>query len=165
VPRVGDVDFTVDRLVARANGDLAGGLGNLVHRVVTMVHRYRGGRPPTGAARAERLADACAQAPHRIDAALEAFDFRAAVAAVWAIVEEANRYIEQVRPWHLSTEDRDAALAVLLDACRALGEHLGPFLPDTAARIVDRCTPSDGRLPAPRPLFPRILTATPETVA
>ena len=35
VPRVGDTDFTVDKLIARANEDLANGLGNLVNRVVS----------------------------------------------------------------------------------------------------------------------------------
>jgi methionyl-tRNA synthetase len=44
VPRVGDTDFTVARLVNRANDDLAGGVGNLVQRVVTLIHRYRDGR-------------------------------------------------------------------------------------------------------------------------
>jgi methionyl-tRNA synthetase len=163
VPRVGDVDFTVDRLVARADGDLAGGLGNLVHRVVTMVHRYRDGRPPEREGRADRLTDACARAPQRIDAALEAFDLRAATAALWTIVEEANRHIERTRPWHLSTEDRDDVLDVLLRACRTLGEQLDPFLPDTAGRIVAQCTPVEGRLPPSRPLFRRIVTATPAT--
>ena len=46
VPRVGDADFTVARLVARANDDLANGLGNLVSRVTSMTHRYRHGRVP-----------------------------------------------------------------------------------------------------------------------
>jgi len=43
VPRVGDTDFTVARLIARANDDLANGLGNLVSRVVSLVHSYREG--------------------------------------------------------------------------------------------------------------------------
>ena len=34
------------RLVARANDDLANDLGNLVSRVVALVHRYRDGRVP-----------------------------------------------------------------------------------------------------------------------
>jgi methionyl-tRNA synthetase len=44
VPRTGDSDFSVDRLVARANEDLANGLGNLIHRVVTLAHSYRNGK-------------------------------------------------------------------------------------------------------------------------
>ncbi len=43
VPRTGDTDFTVGKLIARANDDLANGLGNLVNRVVSLAHAYRGG--------------------------------------------------------------------------------------------------------------------------
>jgi methionyl-tRNA synthetase len=43
VPRVGDTDFTVAKLIGRANEDLANGLGNLVSRVVSLVHSYSGG--------------------------------------------------------------------------------------------------------------------------
>jgi methionyl-tRNA synthetase len=46
VPRVGDADFTVERLIARADDELANGLGNLVNRVVAMIHRYRDGYLP-----------------------------------------------------------------------------------------------------------------------
>ena len=49
VPRVGDADFTVERMIARADDELANGLGNLVNRVVAMIHRYRGGRVPAAA--------------------------------------------------------------------------------------------------------------------
>jgi len=56
VPRVGDTDFTVAKLVARANEDLANGIGNLVSRVVSLVHSYRDGtvrpcRRPDGTSR------------------------------------------------------------------------------------------------------------------
>ena len=46
VPRTVDADFTVDRVVKRSDEDLAHGVGNLVHRIVTMVHRLCDGRPP-----------------------------------------------------------------------------------------------------------------------
>ena len=67
VPRVGDADFTVARLVARADDELANGLGNLVNRVVAMIGRYRDGQLPGGPGRpaapgGERLAAACRQA-------------------------------------------------------------------------------------------------------
>ena len=92
----------------------------------------------------------------RVDAALEDFDFRRATGAVLSIVEEANRYIDRVRPWELAKTGREAdALATLLYACRALGAELGPFVPDLAARVTKQCTAVDGALPAPLPLIKR----------
>jgi len=161
VPRVGDADFTVARLTARYERDLANDLGNLVNRVVSMVHRYRGGTPsPYQVKESDPLVAAWRAAPGRVDAALADFDFRLATAAVWRVVEEANRYVEESRPWHLARTDDaaalDQALGVLLAACQAVGELLVPFLPGAAARITAQCTPVDGRLPEPRHLFPRV---------
>ena len=172
VPRVGDADFTVERLIARADDELANGLGNLVNRVVAMIHRYRDGHPPQRAGPAcgplahRDLDLACRQARDLIGAALEKFDFREAAAAVWAIADEANRFVNRVRPWQLARAEHDgaeapgrldAALCVLLDACQVLGRELTPFLPDAAARITAQCTPGgDGRLPSPSPVFRRL---------
>ncbi|MCC8251595.1 methionine--tRNA ligase [Saccharothrix luteola] len=168
VPRVGDADFTEARLVARANEDLANGLGNLVNRVTVMVHRYREGRPPVAAPDpdAEPLTAACRDAPDLVHAAVSDFDFRRATAAVWRIVEEANRYVEQVRPWDLARAERggdaeagkrlDAAVTSLLAACRVLARELTPFVPALATRISEQCVTLTGRLPQPQPLFPRL---------
>jgi methionyl-tRNA synthetase len=169
VPRVGDADFTLGRLVERANSDLASGLGNLVHRTITMIHRYRDGSVPEATVRTdatERLEQACEAAPDAIDAALDAFDFRRATAAIWTIVEEANRTIEATRPWQLAKAERngdceatahlDTALAALHSACTSLAEHLAPFLPTAAELITTQCTPTTGTLPPSTALFPRI---------
>jgi methionyl-tRNA synthetase len=169
VPRVGDADFTIDKLTARANGDLANDLGNLVNRVVSMLHRYRDGRVPAApqpATGADPLVAACHLAPELVTAALAAFDFRRATAAAWTIVDEANRYVEYIRPWQLARAERegdttagshlDAALGILIHACRTIAEQLAPFLPGAAARIAAQCRPSAGRLPVPQPAFPRI---------
>ncbi|MPZ28608.1 MAG: methionine--tRNA ligase [Micromonosporaceae bacterium] len=167
VPRTGDVDFTVGRLVARANADLAGGIGNLVHRVVTMVHRYRAGRTPTGPT-AAAVADTCRDAPEQIATALLGYDFRRACAALWTIVDEANRHVEHARPWELAAAERagdrdaghrlDASLATLVGAVRTLARELAPFLPGTATAIVGQTTAgADGRLPASRPLITRLV--------
>ncbi|MEV6524435.1 methionine--tRNA ligase [Longispora sp. NPDC051575] len=246
VPRVGDADFTEARLLARANADLAGGVGNLVHRVTTLARRHGctpaspapttppgdgpsraltgtpndlGPRasthdavPPAephgtdtasyGAAHgadtasfgvpygadpahfgAEHGADpgrragaavlgdesgevgdpsvlvrACRDAPGLVDSALARADFRQAAGAVWAIVEEANRYLEQTLPWELARDGHPVGgiLGVLVGACQVLGTELAPFVPDTAARVRERCTPVDGILPALPPVFPRL---------
>jgi methionyl-tRNA synthetase len=183
VPRAGDADFTVGRLVARADGELANGLGNLVNRVAAMIGRYRDGRVPgvTEPAAAvpggDRLAAACREANAAAGAALDDFDFRRATAAVWRIVDEANAFASRARPWELARAELDgtgldgtgpggdslldAVLAQLLDACSVLGRELEPFLPGLAALVTAQCTPGgDGRLPVPRPVFRR-LSATP----
>jgi methionyl-tRNA synthetase len=223
VPRVGDTDFTVARLVSRANDELANGLGNLVSRVTALVRRYRGGQvpaagapaagapatgapatgaPATGAiatgaiasgpiasgpiasgaiasgpiasgapAGAEPLEEAIRLSPGRVDAALAGFDFRAATAAVWSIVDEANRYVSQTQPWVAAKLERggdpeagrqlDAILATLVRACRAVAEQLEPFLPDAAARVAQQCAAPDGQLPAAAPVFSRLEVAGP----
>ena len=170
VPRVGDADFTIARLIARANDELANGLGNLVNRVISMIHRYRAGHPPRTSDSppgSETLRKASQRAPELIETALANFDFRAGTAAVWAIADAANRYISQTQPWLLARADRDGdtgaahqldtVLATLIQAIRTLGDTLTPFLPETATRITRQCTTNTtGRLPDPKPVFGRI---------
>jgi methionyl-tRNA synthetase len=163
VPRVGDADFTLDRLDTRTREDLVGGLGNVVHRVVTMIHRFRDGIAPSVPAgvpsaiqdAVKDLVAAYERAPGTIDAALADADFRTAAGALTDIVGAANRCIEATTPWTLAAAARqgdgdasrrlDAVLGVLLQACRVLGRELSPFLPDAATRIVGAC--AGGRLP------------------
>jgi methionyl-tRNA synthetase len=171
VPLAGDADFTTGRLIARANDELANGLGNLLHRVISMVHRYRGGCLPgtsDTAPGSEELTVACARAPGLIEAALARFDFRAATGALWAIAVAANRYINHIQPWQLARSERsgdaaaarqlDSVLVTLVQAIRTLGDNLTPFLPGAAARITQQCAATCGRLPQPHPLFERITT-------
>jgi methionyl-tRNA synthetase len=183
VPRGADADFTVDRLVGRANGELANGFGNLVNRVVSLIHRYRDGHvPPATPAPAAKVAAesavlattgldaAIADAPGVIAEALEDFDFRRATEAVWRIADEANRLVNRARPWDLARAGDHAqlndVLSRLLRACEAIGAQLTPFLPDAAPRITRQCAPdATGRLPLPTPLLPRLTRPAPPTVA
>ncbi|GAA3445347.1 methionine--tRNA ligase [Planomonospora venezuelensis] len=157
VPRVGDADFTAERLVARHDDELANGLGNLVNRVAGMVHRYRDGIVP--ADRDPALDGVRAGAPDTVAEALEAFDFRRATGAVHEVVEVANRYVSQVKPWQLAREGSarlDPVLGTLVETCREVAGLLAPFLPDAAVRVAARCAGPGERLPAPAPVFPRL---------
>jgi methionyl-tRNA synthetase len=186
VPRVGDTDFTPERLIARADNELANGIGNLVNRVVAMIHRYRGGLLPGPAASAaspgagpvasaiaspiaspiagtDELTRTYLTAPERVDAALADFSFRSASGAVWQIAHQANGYINQVKPWTLAgapgpAAQLDTVLGTLYQACQVLAAELTPFLPDAAVRIAAQLTPVSpgGPLPRPAPVFSRL---------
>jgi len=170
VARLGDTDFTAERLVHRANSDLANGLGNLQQRTLTLVHKYRHGRiappaPASPAALGSELSLACQALPHRIDQALARFDFRAATAAICSVVQAGNRFAETERPWELARRaergDRAAAtrldevLGVLTGACRTLATEAGPFLPGGSATLSEQLSPQHGAIAPPVPVFAR----------
>jgi methionyl-tRNA synthetase len=158
VARTGDTDYSDARLTARFDEDLANNIGNLVNRTVSMVVKYRDGVVPVGAPEdpaASALRAARDAAASTIDDALRAFDFRRAVEAVVRIGDEANRYVQAVKPWQLTgnSAELDAVLAELVAACRDIAEHLTPFLPAAAQRIHDQC--GGDVLPRASPVFPR----------
>jgi methionyl-tRNA synthetase len=167
VSRVGDTDFTVDRLVSRANGDLSHALGNLVNRILTLVHRYRDGRVTAsgGSRSGTALAGAVSELPGRIDRALDDFDFRSATEALSSVVDEGNRLVDAERPWELAAAERsgdataagrlDDVLALLVHACRAVATELEPFIPTGAARLRSQLLSGD-RVGRPEPAFPRL---------
>jgi methionyl-tRNA synthetase len=167
VARVGDTDFTIERLVHRANHDLANGLGNLVHRTLTLVHKYRDGQVPEPRHTGETtpLTNACAELADQIDQKLGEFDFRAATGALRSVIDEGNRLIAAERPWELARDQRaghtraadhlDAVLASLITACRLLAVELQPFLPAGAQRLHDQLL-TGHRVGHPQPAFPRL---------
>ncbi len=168
VPRVGDADYTTERLIGRYHEDLANGLGNLVNRTVSMIHKYRGGTVPPLADPLPvfPLTDAIDSAPADVDAAMDRFDFRQATAAIWKIVSEANRYVVEMEPWNLAKAEKegdaeagqrlDDVLALLVHAGRAVAEELTPFLPKAAHKVAAQLGSGAGQLDKPQPLFPRI---------
>jgi methionyl-tRNA synthetase len=116
------------------------------------------GAPARHGTAGRALAQARCQIPQRTTAALAAFDFRSATAAIWEVVEAANRYVERAEPWRLARAERDGdaaagarldeSLALLIGTCAQLGRELAPFLPGVAARTQAACDDSAGSLPA-----------------
>lgn len=174
VAKAGDTDYTAERLVARANEDLANNMGNLVNRAVSMVRKYRDGVIPPVAQdnpAAEALRAARNEAAAAIDEALANFDFRRAVEAVARIGDEANRYVEATTPWALAKAEKkedappaalDAVLAELVATVRDLAEHLTPFLPAAARRIAEQAGDGGDVVAEPKPVFPRLELAPAE---
>lgn len=131
--RIGeDGDFSHDRLAQRYDGDLASEAGNLVHRVLTMVEKYTGGKVPE---RAEGFLEAWPAYRE----AMENFRPDTALEVTWSVIRQANQYIDQQQPWALvkMKEDRmlNNTLYVLLETLRHLAWMLYPLMPETAEKL------------------------------
>ncbi len=176
VPFGNDGDFSHKSVLNRINGDLANDLGNLVQRVLSMIGRYCDGRVPAPGDRTSEDEALLEQAKATLDAVRRQMDVQAlheALERIWTLVKAANTYVDRQAPWRLHKEDpkrRDAALYVLAEAIRRLGLYLQPFVPDSAAKILDQLGVDPGArdfsaigdalapgtpLPKPTPVFPR----------
>jgi len=152
-----DGDFSEERFEQAYRSELAGQLGNLAHRTLTMIERYRDGvvppRPPRAAAAELALRRETAALPARVAAHIEAFAFHLAFDAIWHVVAEANRTVSEIEPWALArtaeqAEEadirREAALALddclnaLAEALQAVACALVPLLPETASKLAGK---------------------------
>ena len=141
-----DGDFSRARLLHRYNADLGNDLGNLLNRETVMALRYLGGELPSpggGASIDRELAVLANGLGAHVEAAVEAWDFPAALDAIWSLVRRANVYVEESEPWRLaraperSAKDRlGVVLANVAEALRVLAIHLAPFVPETADRVL-----------------------------
>ncbi|MFP3902444.1 MAG: methionine--tRNA ligase [Acidimicrobiia bacterium] len=167
VGAVADTDFTRERLVARADEDLANALGNVVNRVATLVHRTRGGRvpEPSPAAGGAPLAAVRGLEQEAADAIAD-FDLRGATRRIVDAVATLNRDLEATRPWELARAcddgDRgrrgelDALLARHVSTARLIARAVRSIVPDLAVLLAHQLG-GDGRdLPTPTPAVARL---------
>jgi methionyl-tRNA synthetase len=147
VPATDDGDFARERFLRAYNNDLADKLGNLLNRTLGMVGRYFDGVAPAPGApdpADEALLVTARGLRERVDAAMDRFAPNEALAAIWDLVDAANKYVEETAPWTLAKRrkagpDAEAAgerlatvLYNLLEALRLLALHTRPFVPSAA---------------------------------
>src|SRR4051794_39896208 len=141
----GDGNFSWEAMVDRHNADLANGLGNLASRVLAMLaSNFDGVVPDVDPAKeAGPLPGLVEDVVRRYDDAVERFALTQALAVVWEIVDEANRYLVDRAPWVLAKDParRDELAGVLrasAEALRVLAVMISPIMPDAAGRLWDQ---------------------------
>ena len=180
VPFGNDGDFSHRSMVNRINSELANDLGNLAQRSLSMVGRYCDGTLPAPGEFADADTEILSQAANVIGDVRKHMDnqaFHEALEAIWVLVRAANAYVDAQAPWHLHKENparRDTVLYVLAETIRHLGIYIQPFMPDSAAKMLDLlAVGEDARefahigadhaltggtaLPKPEPVFPRFV--------
>jgi len=146
IPFGQDGNFSFDALVQRYNGDLANGYGNLVSRVVNMVHKYFGGVVPEAGAATQGEAALRTSAESAIAAFGPAFDemnFSDVLKDLWSLVAATDGYLTANAPWKKPTERSDAdhaklqarVLATAAEAIRVITALAYPIVPNAAAKV------------------------------
>jgi methionyl-tRNA synthetase len=179
-----DSDFSEDRILMACNKELAGGLGNLLNRVLNMAHKYRGGVLRTGGhddAENAALRDAVAALPGNYVRLMNGWEVHEALAAVWRVVGHANQFVDSTQPFKLAKDESqgarlDSVLAHLAETLAHVSVLLEPVMPASCARMREQLgltlpggfqfgdlqwglLPDGHQLGKPEPLFPRIETA------
>jgi methionyl-tRNA synthetase len=146
IPFGQDGNFSFDALVQRYNGDLANGYGNLVSRVVNMVHKYFAGVAPEAGEPAAAESALRTSAENVLDAFGPLFDelnFSEALKSLWTLVAETDGYLTANAPWKKPPERSDAdhaalqarVLATAAEAIRIITALVYPILPEAAAKV------------------------------
>ena len=116
IPFGQDGSFSFDALVQRYNADLANGYGNLVSRVVNMVHKYFEGIVPEAGARTAAESALCESAEKAIAEFGPAFDemnFSESLRSLWLLVAETDGYLTANAPWKKPADRSEADHAAL----------------------------------------------------
>jgi methionyl-tRNA synthetase len=143
MPYANDGSITYPSVIARYNQDLANNLGNLVSRTHAMTVKYFGGTVPSPDAPEAldaELKAAVASARAQSRALAESYHLADALAAIFKMLDRANKYIDETTPWTLAKDESKRArlgtvLYNLLEAVRAGAVLLTPYLPETAEKI------------------------------
>lgn len=137
IPTTEDGDFSAARFKAIYSGELANNLGNLVSRVLTMAEKYSGGKVPA-VSKDEAVVNAVLEAWKKYQQSMDGFNLKAAAESVFALLNFANQYIDEKKPWEMAKKDASQVLQIiyhLLELLRHASLMLMPFLPSTSEKI------------------------------
>ncbi len=136
-PGIDDLDLNLDDFRRRVNSDIVGKLVNIASRCAGFIQKIADGKladtlPDSGlfkkfAAQADSIADA-----------YENREFARAMRQIMALADEANRYIDNQKPWVLAGEDGNQELVrgictQGLNHFRQLCIYLKPVIPSLVA--------------------------------
>ena len=180
IPFGQDGNYSREAIVNRINADLANDLGNLAQRSLSMIAKNCGGVVPKQGALTEAdhaiLADA-EGALEKARAAMDDYAPHLALAEIFRVVAEANRYFASEEPWTKKKTDparMETILYVTAEVLRRVAIPLQAFIPGSAAALLDllEVGPDErdfahvsdayalaegAPLPPPAPVFPRFV--------
>ena len=137
LPASNDGDYSEEMLISRINTNLAGDLGNLVYRVLTLTEKNFDGKVPKPSK--GKLAEIANGLPERVSKSMEVYDYQGALDEIWKLVRGSNQYINETEPWKIEDKEKLSEIIYeLLEALRFIAVTLKPFLPDSSEKIIEQ---------------------------
>ena len=154
MPYAQDGSITYETFIAKYNSDLANTIGNLVNRTVSMANKYFGGELPAAMIENELdrdLADTALQTAEAVKGYMDQYHTADALARILTLAQRSNKYIDETTPWALAKDESQlprlrTVLANLIEAIRYIAVLSEPFMPDTAAAMMDQIGLPDSHL-------------------
>ena len=153
-PESSDAEFTWENFQANVNKDLADVLGNFVSRITKFCRSKFGEVVPEGGSYGEQEQKLIADITARLrdyETHMNAIDVRKAAAELRAIWVAGNEYLQSAAPWSTFKEDPETAAAQVrlgLNLIRLYAVLSAPFIPSTAARMMEAMQTTDDTWPS-----------------
>ncbi len=176
-----DGNFSEGAFIDRYNADLANDLGNLLNRTLVMVHKYFNGKIASAGNMVDedkRLLELKEKVAAKVESYMEKLQIKEALISIWRLINAANKYIEDSKPWNIAkggdTERLAAFILTLLRVLETIMVLICPYIPSTsknlasqlgikqdigkvAKRILEKGLIGIGHVVSkPVPMFPRI---------
>ncbi len=137
-PGLGDIDLNLDDFVQRVNADLVGKLVNIASRCAHFIHKEFDDRLGAALADPDQYERFLAERA-TIAEQFENRNYQSAVRRIMALADEANRYIDEHKPWVLIKDEanREEVHGICtqgINLFRVLITLLGPVIPFTAEK-------------------------------
>ncbi len=139
-----DGNFSHEYAIQRINSDLANGLGNLVQRSLSMIHKNCDGKVPTPNEFNDDDKKLLNHAYERVLPVVQEegakMRFNRVLEAIWKLVIDANGYVDAQAPWALKKEDPErmkTVLYTLAETIRCLGILVQAIVPESADKILN----------------------------
>ena len=140
-----DLDMTMERMTEKYNADLANGIGNLVSRVIKLAQNFE-----------FRISNFESISNDQFSNSINKLELSDALGYINGLVSDANKDIEDSKPWELQKNNPKQFQDVMQKLVRDLStisELLVPFLPETSEKIKKALNTKETK-----PLFNRINT-------
>jgi len=171
-PEQADTEISVEAIARRINEELVATWGNLVNRVLAMIHKTCDGAIPAPGEFDEMDDTLLAAVDGWLETAADQFErveLRAALRTAMDCAQATNQYLNAIEPWKLAKTKPDRAKTVLFVALSAINGTrvaLSPFLPFSAVELDDLLGIPSGwvrdrlsvgaSIPKPTPMYEKV---------